>query len=66
VPASLVGTIQDLVHQVFVNGYVIAMRPTVAVAVMVLVVASVSCVLVLNRRQVPDEARAPVDVADAA
>ncbi len=66
VPASLVGTIQDLVHQVFVNGYVIAMRPTVAVAVMVLVVASVSCVLVLNRRQVQDEALAPVDVADAA
>src|SRR5229473_2000657 len=66
VPASLVGTIQDVVHHVFVNGYVIAMRPTVAVAVAVLAVASVSCVLVLNRRQVPDEARAPVDVADAA
>jgi hypothetical protein len=65
-PASLVGTIQDLVHQVFVNGYVIAMRPTVGVAVAVLAVASVSCVLVLNRRQLPDEAVAWVDVADAA
>src|SRR2546425_10684566 len=48
VPASLVGTIQDLVHQVFVNGYVIAMRPTVAVAVVGLAVASVSCLLVVN------------------
>ncbi len=66
VPASLVGTIQDLVHHVFVNGYVIAMRPTVAVAVVVLAMASVSCVLVLNRRQLPDVAVAPVNVADAA
>jgi EmrB/QacA subfamily drug resistance transporter len=66
VPASLVGTIQDLVHHVFVNGYVIAMRPTVAVAVAVLAVASVSCALVLNRRQLPDEAVVQVDLADAA
>src|SRR5260370_28933773 len=31
-PASVVGTVQRLVHDVFANGYVTAMRPTVAVA----------------------------------
>jgi EmrB/QacA subfamily drug resistance transporter len=65
-PASLVATIQHLVHDVFVNGYVNAMRPTVAVSVAVLAVASVSCLLVLNRRQIPDETVAPVEAAEAA
>jgi hypothetical protein len=48
---------------VFANGYVAALRPTVGVAVVVLALASLSCLLVLNRRQLPDEAEAPVDVA---
>jgi EmrB/QacA subfamily drug resistance transporter len=65
-PAPVGGTIQHLVHEVFVNGYVIAMRPTVAVAVVVLAVASVSCLLVLNRRQAPEEATASVDAAAVA
>jgi EmrB/QacA subfamily drug resistance transporter len=62
-PASVVGTVQHLVHDVFVNGYVIAMRPTVAVAVVVLAVASLSCLWVINRRHVPAEVAAPADVA---
>src|SRR3989475_809224 len=64
-PPAVVGTVQRLVHDVFVNGYVLAMRPTVAVAVVVLAVASLSCLLVINRRHVPDEAAAPIDVAVA-
>jgi len=62
-PASVVGTVQRLVHDVFANGYVTAMRPTVAVAVVVLAVASLSCLLVLNGRFRADEAAAPVDAA---
>jgi EmrB/QacA subfamily drug resistance transporter len=62
-PAAVVGTVQRLVHDVFVNGYVTAMRPTVAMAVAVLAIASVSCLLVLNRRRVSDDVAAPVDVA---
>jgi hypothetical protein len=61
----VVGTVQRLVHDVFVNGYVIAMRPTVGIAVAVLVVASLSCLFVINRRQVPNEAAARADVAVA-
>ena len=64
-PPAIVRTVERLVHDVFVNGYVLAMRPTVAVAVVVLAVASLSCLLVINRRQVPDEAAAPIDVAVA-
>jgi EmrB/QacA subfamily drug resistance transporter len=62
-PAAVVATVERLVHDVFVNGYVIAMRPTVGVAVAVLAVASLTCLLVINRRQVLDEAAAPADVA---
>jgi EmrB/QacA subfamily drug resistance transporter len=62
-PASVVGTVQRLVHDVFANGYVTAMRPTVAVAVVVLAVASLSCLWVLNGRFRADEAAAPVDAA---
>jgi MFS family permease len=50
-PAQVAGQIQHLVHDVFVNGYVIAMRPTVGVAVVTLALASLSCVLIVNRRR---------------
>ena len=62
-PPAIVGTVQRLVHDVFVNGYVTAMRPTVGVAVAVLAVASLTCLLVINRRHALDEAAAPADVA---
>ncbi len=42
------------------------MRRPVTVAVAVLAVAAVSCVLVLNRRQLRDQAVVQVDAADAA
>jgi EmrB/QacA subfamily drug resistance transporter len=62
-PASVVATVQHLVHDVFVNGYIIAMRPTVGVAVVVLAVASLSCLWVFNGRRHADEVAAPIDAA---
>jgi EmrB/QacA subfamily drug resistance transporter len=63
IPAQLAGKLQQLIHEVFVNGYIAAQRPTVAVAVVVLAAASISCLLVINRRQVSNEASAPADMA---
>jgi len=51
-PSQVVAQVQQLVHDVFVNGYVAALRPTVAVSVAVLAVAAASCVLVVGRRVV--------------
>jgi EmrB/QacA subfamily drug resistance transporter len=50
-PAQLRDQLVALAHDVFVNGYVAAMRPTVLVAVAVLAVASLSCALVAGRRR---------------
>jgi MFS family permease len=65
-PASVVATVQHLVRGVFDTGYVMAMRPTVGVAVAVLAVASLSCLWVLNGRHRADQAAAPVDAAAVA
>jgi len=50
---------------VFVNAYVIALRPTVAVAVVALAAASLSCLLVINRRRAAVEAATPTEAAVA-
>jgi len=55
-PAQGAGRVQQLIHDVFVSGYVTALRPTVALAVVVLGVAALSCVLVVNRRLVAQPA----------
>ena len=65
-PASVVGAVQHLVHDVFVNGYVIAVRPTVGVGVAVLAVASLSCLWVMNGRHRANAKLAPADVAAVA
>ncbi|HSV23426.1 MAG TPA: DHA2 family efflux MFS transporter permease subunit, partial [Xanthobacteraceae bacterium] len=65
-PASVVGAVQHLVHDVFVNGYVVAMRPTVGVGVAVLAVASLSCLWVMNGRHRANAKLAPADVAAVA
>lgn len=57
-PAQVAARIGQLIHDVFVNGYVAAMRPTVAVAIGVLAVASLSCLLVVNRRRAAGETAA--------
>jgi EmrB/QacA subfamily drug resistance transporter len=49
-PSQVAARVGQLIHDVFVNGYILAMRPTVAVAVAVLAVASLSCLLIINRR----------------
>jgi len=41
--------VQRLVHDVFINGYVSAMRPTLAVAVAALVLGALSCGLIVRR-----------------
>jgi len=52
-PAALSAQVRqqllDLVHSAFANGYLAAMRPTVMVAVAVLMVAALSCLLVVRR-----------------
>ena len=50
IPEQLRAQLLTLAHDVFVNGYVAALRPTVLVAVAVLALASVSCLLVTSRR----------------
>jgi hypothetical protein len=65
IPAQLAGRIQQMIHEVFVNGYVAALRPTVAMAVVVLAVASASCILLINRRRASNEVAAPADAAVA-
>ncbi len=64
-PAQVAGRIEHLIHDVFVNGYVIALRPTVAVAVVALAAASLSCLLVINRQRAAVEAAAPTEAAVA-
>ena len=58
-PAQVAARIGQLIHDVFVSGYITAMRPTVAVAVGVLTVASLSCLLVINRRAPAQTAAVP-------
>ena len=48
----------DLIHSVFVNGFVAAVRPTVMTAVVVLGLAALSCLLVVQR---PRSAEAEID-----
>jgi hypothetical protein len=66
VPPQLAGRLQQLIHDVFVNGYVAALRPTVAVAVVVLALGSLSCLLLINRRRTSNEVTAPADIAAVA
>jgi len=48
-PPQAVAEVQRLVHDVFGGGYVSAMRPTVMVAVVALLIASLSCLAVVDR-----------------
>jgi len=56
-PAPVAQALTQLSHDVFVNAYLLAYKPTVYGAVAVLLVASVSCLLVAGRaRQAKSEA----------
>jgi EmrB/QacA subfamily drug resistance transporter len=48
-PAQVAQTLSQLSHDVFVNAYLVAYKPTVYGAVAVLLVASLSCLLVAGR-----------------
>ena len=57
-PPQTAELVQRLVHDVFVSAYTNAMRPTLAVAVGVLVLGAVSCVLIAQRVRMPASALA--------
>jgi EmrB/QacA subfamily drug resistance transporter len=50
-PPPAVAQVQALARDVFANAFLVAMRPTVLVAVAVLLVAALSCLLVAGRRR---------------
>ncbi|TMD40649.1 MAG: DHA2 family efflux MFS transporter permease subunit [Chloroflexi bacterium] len=50
-PAQVLARLQQATQEVFVNGYITAMRPTIALAVIVLAVAAASCFLIVGRRR---------------
>jgi EmrB/QacA subfamily drug resistance transporter len=63
-PPQALHQLQALVHDVFVNGYIVAMRPTLFVAVLGFVVGAAACTLI-GRRPVP-AAAVEVSIASAA
>jgi hypothetical protein len=59
-PGSVVATIQQLAHDVFTNAFVIAMRPTMALPIVVLLLAGFACLALRGR-----STEAQVEVAEA-
>jgi hypothetical protein len=59
-PGSVVATIQQLAHDVFTNAFVIAMRPTMALPIVVLLLAGLACLALRGR-----STEAQVEVAEA-
>jgi nitrate/nitrite transporter NarK len=51
VPAPIVHQVQQFFHDVFVQGYLDAMRPTLAVPVIMLLVGALSCLAIQRGRQ---------------
>jgi MFS family permease len=49
VPVQVVAQLQQIAHDVFVNAFVIAMRPTLLLPIAVVLLAAVSCLAVRNR-----------------
>jgi hypothetical protein len=66
VPAQLAQQIEHVARLVFTQAFVDAMRPTMALAIVVILVAAVGALAVRNRparAQVPVDAAAPASVA---
>ena len=55
-PPQVVGQIARLFHAVFTHAFVDAMRPTLGVAILVLLVGALSCVLIRDRRRTGGQA----------
>jgi EmrB/QacA subfamily drug resistance transporter len=51
VPPQVAAQLSRLFHEVFVNGYVEAMRPTIGVAIAFLVVGALSCIFIVRRKR---------------
>jgi EmrB/QacA subfamily drug resistance transporter len=65
-PAVAAQQIQQLAHDVFVSGFVAAMRPTLAVPVALLFLGSLSCLAIQRRKKAAEQAQASEDYAVAA
>jgi len=48
-PTQVARQMQQLIHDVFVNGYATAMRPTLAVAAAAVVLGALTCILIVRR-----------------
>ncbi|HEU4792611.1 MAG TPA: DHA2 family efflux MFS transporter permease subunit [Nitrolancea sp.] len=60
VPPQVIQQLQDLFHNVFAHAFVIAMRPSLVVAILVLVVGAVSC-LALKHGRTETEPASPAE-----
>jgi hypothetical protein len=49
VPAQVVAQLQQIAHDVFVNAFVIAMRPTLLLPIAVVLLAAAGCLAVRNK-----------------
>ncbi len=57
VPAELAAKIGQIAHAIFTNGYVEAMRPTMAMPIAVLALGVLSCLLIKRNPPAPEPAR---------
>jgi EmrB/QacA subfamily drug resistance transporter len=62
-PANLVPQIERVMHAIFTNGYVAAMRSTMIMPLLVLVVGALSCLLIQRKPAAPAPAGPPVAAA---
>jgi EmrB/QacA subfamily drug resistance transporter len=62
-PPQLVATLQQAAHDVFVNGFIGAVRPTLVVPIVVLAVGALSCLVVQGRKR---EVEQPAGTQEAA
>jgi hypothetical protein len=60
------GTIQGLAHEVFAHGFLIAYKPTVYLAVAVLLLAAASCLLIAENLRAVTAPELPTESARAA
>ncbi|HEX6487374.1 MAG TPA: DHA2 family efflux MFS transporter permease subunit [Candidatus Dormibacteraeota bacterium] len=65
VPPQAVHLVQQLIHQVFTNGFLTALRPTLAVPAAALALGAVSCLLIVRRTRpaVADLSMQPLELA---
>jgi EmrB/QacA subfamily drug resistance transporter len=55
-PPEVMQQLQGLFHDVFVNAFVIAMRPSLLLAIVVLAIGAVSCLGIVRRGRAPEHA----------